>query len=61
MNFPEKVTSKTAKVGILGLGYVGIPLALRVHEVGLPVLGFDIDCAALTAQCRAKPDQTHLR
>ena len=43
MNFPEKVTSKTAKVGILGLGYVGIPLALRIHEVGLPVLGFDID------------------
>ena len=43
MNFSEKVASKSAKVGILGLGYVGIPLALRVHEVGLPVLGLDID------------------
>ena len=43
MNFSDKVADKTAKVGILGLGYVGIPLALRVHEVGLPVLGLDID------------------
>lgn len=43
MNFPEKVSAKTAKIGILGLGYVGIPLAMRVHEVDLPVLGFDID------------------
>lgn len=43
MNFPEKVSSKTAKIGILGLGYVGIPLAMRVHEVDLRVLGFDID------------------
>ena len=30
-------------VGIFGLGYVGIPLALTVAESGLPVLGFDID------------------
>lgn len=33
---------KSAKIGILGLGYVGIPLALRFSEVGLAVLGFDI-------------------
>lgn len=31
------------KVGILGLGYVGIPLAVRIAEVGLQVIGFDID------------------
>jgi UDP-N-acetyl-D-glucosamine dehydrogenase len=30
-------------VGILGLGYVGIPLALRVAETGLRVVGFDVD------------------
>lgn len=29
-------------VGILGLGYVGIPLAMRISEVGLKVIGFDI-------------------
>jgi UDP-N-acetyl-D-glucosamine dehydrogenase len=31
------------KVGIIGLGYVGLPLALRFAEAGCPVLGFDID------------------
>ena len=30
-------------VGIIGLGYVGLPLALRFAEVGVKVLGFDID------------------
>lgn len=48
MTFTENVQSRTAKVGILGLGYVGIPLALRIHEVGLPVLGFDIDTRRVT-------------
>ena len=32
-----------SKIGIIGLGYVGIPLALRVHETGYRVLGIDID------------------
>lgn len=38
-----RFNDRSARVGILGLGYVGIPLALRFHEVGLSVLGFDID------------------
>ncbi len=37
------------KVGILGLGYVGIPLALRFNEVGCQVLGFDIDETKISA------------
>ena len=43
MNFFDRVGDCSAVVGILGLGYVGIPLALRISEVGFPVLGFDID------------------
>jgi UDP-N-acetyl-D-glucosamine dehydrogenase len=38
-----RLGDRSSKIGILGLGYVGIPLALRFHEVGLAVLGFDID------------------
>jgi len=38
-----RLENRSSKIGILGLGYVGIPLALRFHEVGLTVLGFDID------------------
>jgi len=41
--FMALVDQRKARIGILGLGYVGIPLALRFHEVGYPVLGFDID------------------
>lgn len=39
----SKINSKAASVGIVGLGYVGLPLALRFAEVGIKVLGFDID------------------
>lgn len=38
-----RIESRTSRIGIIGLGYVGIPLALRFHEVGLTVLGFDVD------------------
>jgi UDP-N-acetyl-D-glucosamine dehydrogenase len=39
----EKLNAKTAVIGIVGMGYVGLPLALRFSEVGYKVLGFDID------------------
>ena len=39
----RRIESRTAKVGIIGLGYVGIPLALATARAGFPVLGFDID------------------
>lgn len=37
-----KLDNRTAVIGIVGLGYVGIPLALRYSVVGYRVLGFDI-------------------
>jgi UDP-N-acetyl-D-glucosamine dehydrogenase len=36
------IENRSAKVGIFGLGYVGIPLALRFSSVGFNVVGFDI-------------------
>ena len=44
----NRLGDRTSRIGILGLGYVGIPLALRFHEVGLAVLGFDIDVERVT-------------
>tara|TARA_R110002033_G_scaffold62371_1_gene113058 strand:+ start:410 stop:1705 length:1296 start_codon:yes stop_codon:yes gene_type:complete len=38
----DKLSSKTARIGILGLGYVGIPLALTAARAGLNVIGFDV-------------------
>jgi UDP-N-acetyl-D-glucosamine dehydrogenase len=42
-DFLEKVESRTARIGIIGLGYVGLPLALLYSEQKFAVTGFDID------------------
>lgn len=42
-NLLSKLKSKNATVAIVGLGYVGLPLALRYTEVGYKVFGVDID------------------
>ena len=39
----DKIKSREAVIGIIGLGYVGLPLMLRFCESGYRVLGFDID------------------
>jgi UDP-N-acetyl-D-glucosamine dehydrogenase len=41
----SKLENRTAVIGIVGLGYVGLPLMLRYVAVGFKVLGFDIDAA----------------
>jgi UDP-N-acetyl-D-glucosamine dehydrogenase len=41
----NKILNKQATIGIIGLGYVGLPLMLRYVEVGYKVIGFDIDQA----------------
>ncbi len=38
-----RIRNRSACIGIVGLGYVGLPLALRFAKVGFPVLGFDVD------------------
>jgi len=38
-----KFANRTANVGIIGLGYVGLPLALLFADAGFPVTGFDVD------------------
>jgi UDP-N-acetyl-D-glucosamine dehydrogenase len=38
-----KIQQREARVAIIGLGYVGLPLALLYSESGFPVTGFDID------------------
>ena len=38
----EKIRDKSAVIGIVGLGYVGLPLAVAFAMAGFKVLGFDI-------------------
>lgn len=41
----NKFKDRSATIGIFGLGYVGLPLALRYAEAGFKVIGFDTDAA----------------
>jgi UDP-N-acetyl-D-glucosamine dehydrogenase len=43
MDLLAKIRQKQALVGIIGLGYVGLPLVLRFCQVGFRVMGFDTD------------------
>src|SRR5437867_8120418 len=38
-----RIKSKTARFGVIGLGYVGLPLGLTLSEAGFNVTGIDID------------------
>ena len=43
MNLIDKINDKSAKVGVIGLGYVGLPLAVEFTNAGFKTLGIDID------------------
>ena len=45
----RKLNDRNAVIGIVGMGYVGLPLMLRFSEVGYKVLGFDVDAAKVRA------------
>lgn len=44
-----KIERREATVGVVGLGYVGLPFALEAAAAGFPVIGFDVDPAKVAA------------
>jgi UDP-N-acetyl-D-glucosamine dehydrogenase len=56
----KKIKSKKAVIGIVGLGYVGLPLMLRFAEAGFLVLGFDIDKAKVEMLNRGESYIKHI-
>lgn len=56
----EKIDRKEYTIGIVGLGYVGLPLLWTFHEKGMPVLGFDIDPEKIECIRTGKPYIKHL-
>src|SRR5213596_2912188 len=48
----ERIRAREARVGVIGLGYVGLPLAVEFARAGFDVTGFDVD-ASKTAQINA--------
>src|SRR5512140_1569118 len=39
----RKIKDRTARIGIVGLGYVGLPLAVEFAQAGFRVVGIDVD------------------
>lgn len=56
----NRIREKQARIGIIGLGYVGLPLAAVFASGGYPVLGFDIDAVKVAALMRGESYIGHI-
>jgi UDP-N-acetyl-D-glucosamine dehydrogenase len=56
----EKIADRSARVGIIGLGYVGLPLALIFEEAGFTVTGLDVDAKKPEALRRGESYIRHI-
>ena len=56
----EKIEARDATVGVIGLGYVGLPLVLLFRESGFRVLGFDVDPKKTAALTRGESYIRHI-
>jgi UDP-N-acetyl-D-glucosamine dehydrogenase len=60
MSLQKKITDSSAVVGVIGLGYVGLPLLAAFHRAGFPTLGFDIDPGKINALKKGENYLAHL-
>lgn len=60
MNLLTKIKSKKAVVGIVGLGYVGLPLAFAFRKKKFKVIGFDIDQKKINSLDEGKSFLSHI-
>src|SRR5437016_915507 len=44
-----KIEGRTARIGVLGLGYVGLPLAMTFEKAGFSVIGMDLNSERVDA------------
>ena len=55
-----KLSDRSAIIGVVGLGYVGIPLSISFSNSGFKVIGFDIDVAKTDAILAGKSYIKHI-
>ncbi|MBI5778590.1 MAG: nucleotide sugar dehydrogenase [Planctomycetes bacterium] len=60
MKIIELIKAHRAKVGIIGMGYVGLPLAKVFSQKGFPVTGFDIDPFKIKSLAQGKSYIKHI-
>ncbi len=56
----NKIAAREAVIGVIGLGYVGLPLLIRFGEVGFPLRGFDVDSRKIDALLHGKSYIEHI-
>ena len=49
MRLQQRIQNRTARVGVIGLGYGGLPLAVEFAKAGFDVVGFDVDADKVAA------------
>ncbi|WP_299357064.1 nucleotide sugar dehydrogenase [uncultured Shimia sp.] len=54
MSLANKILERDSQVGVIGLGYVGLPLAVTAARSGFPVVGFDVDSNKVEQLARGK-------
>ena len=60
MTLRDTIEDRTAVVGVIGLGYVGLPLLQAFHAAGFPVIGFDTDPEKIRLLSRGENYLRHL-
>ena len=60
MNLLEKIESRTAQIGVIGLGYVGLPLVIEFCKAGFHVTGFDVDTKKVEMLSRGQSYIKHI-
>ncbi len=56
----DRIEARAAVVGVIGQGYVGLPLGLVFCEAGFPVVGFDVDAGKVQAITRGESFIRHI-
>jgi UDP-N-acetyl-D-glucosamine dehydrogenase len=56
----QRIADRSARIGVIGLGYVGLPLALLFEEAGFTVTGFDMDAAKTAVLQRGESYIRHI-
>ncbi len=60
MSLLKKITNRTARIGVIGLGYVGLPLVIEFVRAGFTVTGFDLDGGKVSALKEGKSYIKHI-
>src|SRR5215831_19001736 len=56
----KRIAQREAKVGVVGLGYVGLPLGMTFAEAGFPVLGLEVDSRKVQGVLEGKSYIRHI-